>query len=287
MNKPRVKATLLSKSMKHILNHIEMFSADGAGNEQLAGRLLHPRVERAMDVEKLPNLKMVIRDKAHATRRLSQRTFKVDKELDDILNIMLFKKKPHLTTCIASMLRNSEPCAEVFQQEAKKQCQPSGAGSVPGGVVLNLSFAKHRFDSTAKPLGICVWNLDAVISTCHIIVRDKSFDKQYRTLCQQFLDELSPERILLLGMLADASEEVLTLVRFFDREAFDVSAMSEQVVAFKRRVRALFHDEACLTQGFTVICLKHLDTRKMVIDSAGNVKTIGGPGLDKTQVSSK
>eukprot|EP00975_Prorocentrum_lima_P070068 12929886-Prorocentrum_lima.AAC.1 len=33
----------------------------------------------------------------------------------------------------------------------------------------NLSFAKQRFDSNAKPSGRCEWNLDALIRICHII----------------------------------------------------------------------------------------------------------------------
>ena len=45
---------------------------------------------------------------------------------------------------------------------------------------------------------------------------------------------LSPETILLLGMMADASDEVLVLVRFFDKEAFEVDRMAEAVETFKR-----------------------------------------------------
>ena len=74
---------------RRILERVEMFSADGAPNEQLAGRLLHTSVDRSSSAKKLPNLKMVIRDKVHATRRLTQRTFKVDALLAGVHTTML------------------------------------------------------------------------------------------------------------------------------------------------------------------------------------------------------
>ena len=42
MNKVRRAAMVDATTLQHILDHVEMFSADGAANEQLAGRLLHP-----------------------------------------------------------------------------------------------------------------------------------------------------------------------------------------------------------------------------------------------------
>ena len=60
-----------------------------------------------------------------------------------------------------------------------------------------------------------------MISTCSIIERDVNFQAECRTSCSTFLDGLCPEKIILMGMMADASDEVLTLCRFFDREAFE------------------------------------------------------------------
>ena len=219
-----------------------------------------PLVQRASrQAAKLNNLKMVIRDKAHACRRLLPRTVVVDPELKAINEIMLFG-----TPSIAKMLRDSQPCAESFEQVLKDQRQPSGAGQVPGGAAgpKHLGYAKQRFDNSAHPLGITVWDLDAVICTCDIISRDSSFDKRWRQLSRQFLDELSEERVLLLGMLADASDELLQLVRFFDKEAFAIEKMAEKVQSFKQTVQVLFHHGACLRTGFTKLCLAHLRMQK-------------------------
>ncbi len=95
-----------STTLQHILDHVEMFSADGAANEQLAGRLLHPLVQRSSQAAvKLKNLKMVLRDKAHSARRLTMRTFAVDPKLEALHSIML-----SASPSIAKMLRYSRPC---------------------------------------------------------------------------------------------------------------------------------------------------------------------------------
>ncbi len=270
MNTVHASRQLMRRSRGCILNRIEMFSADGASSEQLAGRLLHPTVERAADAAKLPSLKMIIRDKAHCARRLTQRTFKVDQMLDSIVRVMLFAKPS-----IATMLRTSAPCQEVFEKELKRQDRPRGA---PEATPTTLGYAKQRFDSTAKPLAIVVWNLDAVISTCNIIAYDATFKESFRKLCKHFLDSLCPEWILLLGMIADASDEVLAVVRFFDVASFDIEAMSAQIVALKNTIRALFENGACLRTGFTQICLEHANEDKMIRTAGGQAKAICGFG---------
>jgi hypothetical protein len=59
---------------KHLCNSIEVFTADAALDEQIAGRKLrNPSLSATPD---LPNLRLVLRDKAHASRRrlVAQRT---------------------------------------------------------------------------------------------------------------------------------------------------------------------------------------------------------------------
>ena len=86
---PKEAPKQLGQKARRILDRVEMFSADAAANEQVAGRLLHPSVERGASGKTLPSLKMVIRDKAHAARRLTQRTFKVDDQLAGVQATMI------------------------------------------------------------------------------------------------------------------------------------------------------------------------------------------------------
>ena len=281
--KPKEPPRLVEAAARRVLQHVEMFSADGAANEQLAGRLLHPAVERAGTADKLPNLKMILRDKAHAARRLTQRTFKVDPLLDDLQRTMLFGVEDASGGSVAKMLRDSGPCADIFKKEVERQQRPEGLA----GVVTHLGYAKQRFDNTAKPLAVAVWNLDAVISSCDLIARDSAIRGQFRRVAETFLTMLSPETILLLGMLADASDEVLVLVRFFDKEAFEVDRMAEAVETFKRQLSALFRGQVCLRTGFTQLCLKHLQTTKLVRLGNGALRTVCGPAVDVNAVVQK
>ena len=106
-----------------------------------------------------------------------------------------------------------------------------------GPHVLDLSFAKHRFNGSAKPLRVLVWNLEAVISTCTVIAGDSANKDQYNNMSKEIIDELCPERIILTGMLADASDEAMVLCHFFDQEAFEPDQMAAQSMGFRARVR--------------------------------------------------
>ena len=64
-----------------------------------------------------------------------------------------------------------------------------------GSCMRNLSFAKQRFDSSAKFLARRVWKLDAVIATCQ------------RLGLQRLSAEVEPLTVTLLGMMADATDE--------------------------------------------------------------------------------
>ena len=56
-----------------------------------------------------------------------------------------------------------------------------------------MPFAKQRFDSIAKPLGRCLLNLDAVISTMNIVCAEYlATSKEHRGVAD-FLHALSQE----------------------------------------------------------------------------------------------
>jgi hypothetical protein len=56
----REPTALMSDLFEHVKSRIELFDADGATDEQRAGRLL---------MDELPNLKLVVRDRTHAATR--------------------------------------------------------------------------------------------------------------------------------------------------------------------------------------------------------------------------
>ena len=93
----------------------------------------------------------------------------------------------------------------------------------------------------------------------------------------QFLQLISQEaNLILLGMLADACDECLVLTRFFDREAFRLEEMVEQIDTFKRKLQWLFAGRGCLDTGYTSLALTHLRKGKLVPIPGQAPVTLGG-----------
>jgi len=89
----------------------------------------------------------------------------------------------------------------------------------------------------------------------------------------QFVD---PERILTLGMLADAGDEALMVARFFDSEQHDLARCHEIFEAFRARVEFLFVQSQCLQSGFTKCALDGFKKQYTFI-LRGRPQTLGGP----------
>jgi hypothetical protein len=99
----------------HIRNTIEMFTADGASNKQLAGKMLHPTSLRGDLASKLPSLRLVLRDKAHATRRLTERTFACDNSLGRIMQAVVLGPGS-----VARLLKNSRRLQCILEAQVNK-----------------------------------------------------------------------------------------------------------------------------------------------------------------------
>jgi len=259
MNALRCQRVEHAEHVRDIVQRVEMYTADGAANEQLAAKILHPAsVRNCEGVGKLPALKLVLRDKAHASRRLTERSFRVDADLNNIWETLI-----NGGNSIARLLENSRVFKGIFSEQVSKQSRCGSAATVEAGIT-ELGFSKDRFDSKQKPLSRCVLNLDALIATALLIFRTRESGSKEGQGVRAFMDLIDERTALLLGMMADASDECLLLTRFFDREAFHVEEMSGQVEAFRRRLRTLFAGKACLTTGHTAVMMSYLRTAKMV-----------------------
>ena len=153
---------------------------------------------------------------------------------------------------VSRLLKTSRHLASIFELEVAK---PERLARVTSSV-RNMSFAKQRFDSTSKPLGRCLLNLDALTNTMHSISSQRPSGSVEYTTAFKFLERISQERnLMLLGMLADASAACLVLTRFFDKEAFRLEAMVEQLEIFRAKApmalcKARMLDHWLHTSGF-------------------------------------
>ena len=76
---------------QHILSHIVFYVSDGDSASHLAGHMLHRDSERATLAEKLPNLRVVIRDRAHNSRHLNEHSFAADPILQFLLHTAVLR----------------------------------------------------------------------------------------------------------------------------------------------------------------------------------------------------
>ena len=72
-------------------------------------------------------------------------------------------------------------------------------------------------------------------------------------VCKTFLDEITTEEVLQLAMMADAADEEMQLVRFFDEAFLQSAACQKRVQKFITAVEFLFDRSTAPEFGFTKI----------------------------------
>ena len=165
---------------------------------------------------KMLNLCVVTNARAHNSRHLHKRASAADPILQYLLHTAVLK--PHN---IARQIKNSQPLRHVFVCEAHNQERQNKLIAT----VTDMPFAAQRFDSLQKPLGRTVVTLEALVSYCHLVIRERRATSEERQGCAAPLSSLTEENVILMGMMGDASDECTILTRFMDRETFEIGSM--------------------------------------------------------------
>jgi hypothetical protein len=251
---------------------VELFDADAAPDEQLAGRKLQGNAARNTEPTReqydaaLKNLKLFNKDTTHAARRITSRTFYRDEYLRDVLGAFVTKK-----TSIAQRIQNSH----VFCERFRANMATVESCIVQSGRIKNLRAAKHRHESLQKPLGRCVLFYKAVLLTAEQIANERK-NKPEGAECAAFLtSECTEESLLQLALLAEAADENMRLVRFNDSENFDSARLQSECVNFIARIEALFNDGRCFEVGFGKFMCEEL-SKAHVLFVHGSPKMLGG-----------
>ena len=217
--------------LDHLVHHIEILDADAASDEQCSSRELRKTLLR--------QVKCILKDKAHASRRILSRPWKVVPGLHDAFDTFVSD-----SSSITRVIQNSSVLSSVFNQHCQRV-----ESSVNGKRIKNLSFKKQRFDSVAKPLGRGILWLRPVLETAIWATIHRRGDKEC-ACAEAFLEWVSEERLVMVGMAADAADAALGLVRAFDTESYDPSLMTLECEKFLSELHYLFN------QG-----LKHGDSK--------------------------
>ena len=256
----------------HLASITEVFVADGASDEQLAGRMLMKGSARGTLADTLPNLRLVVRDKPHRARLLLQRTLPKDAYISKLMTTLLWSRGS-----LAMLVKHSPQFQEKFKHHQLRH-------SPAGNPVKDLSYAKHRFDSTARPLGRMVVHFEALLQTAMDIVRERGPSTKEHQSANRALELLDTEAMLQLGMVADACEAVVRFIRFLDKECFEISALPAHIDTLAATATELFHNGGCLKHaGYTLQMLESIKHPRLVVMSGGQPKTLGeagGPSKD-------
>ena len=68
-------------------------------------------------------------------------------------------------------------------------------------------------------------NLEALVSYCHVVVRDRGATSEEGQNCAACIKILTQENVIILGVMADGSDERMLLSRFMDGDRFEIGAV--------------------------------------------------------------
>ena len=139
----------------HIRTSIHSLTVDSAGNEVAAGENMmhassvtaHVNDEDGIQEAWAPHMKTIIRDKAHASRRILQRPWLCDAYLAAVAKSLILD-----AGSVAQLIQNSDDLRAWYQAAS----ETSGSRFL-SSTFSNMRAAKHRFESMCTPLSrICL-----------------------------------------------------------------------------------------------------------------------------------
>ena len=222
-------------ALQRVQRSFEVFVADAASDEIRAGKMLAGQTVRADVAMMLPCLRVVLRDKPHASRRLLSRLWKADPFLHRVHSLFVTEEKSP-----TKLIQYSDQFSAWFQKNIAALEPQLRAVAKPHHGVKDLRYAGHRFESGQLPLARCVLYFPALIATLVQVGKTRPNSSAEAKAVNNFFEELDSEKALQLAMLADAGEEHYQLMRLLDYEGFPADDLSFNLSAFVDRVSTLF-----------------------------------------------
>ena len=136
---------------QRVRDSVEVFVSDAAADEIRAGHLLAGQTTTTEVAKSLPCLRVVLRDKPHASRRLVSRLWKCDPYLHDVHSKFIWDEKSPV-----KLIEYSEAFGSWFQKHIRSISDEMKAVNNPHSGIKDLRLAAHRFDSSQQPLSICI-----------------------------------------------------------------------------------------------------------------------------------
>jgi len=202
---------------------VEFMATDAASSELLSVKMM----QRGTNLDGVnpvtPKLRSHTRDKAHSTKRILCRPFDADEFWKSIINRFIMAKGT-----LVSIINYSEDFLTYF----KSRCKAHGMQPMP------LGLAKHRFSCIRKVLTLLCTHFMPLMDTAVYMRGSREASSRPAALAPEFLEETDETRIQI-GMMADAADQVMHLLRFVDQNHPDLSLVSNEVGQFRKQVQDL------------------------------------------------
>ena len=242
--------------VEHLKSTVECFSADGAADEQRAGKLMRGFFK---------NLWIHQHDKAHACKRFLSRTWIADGYLKRIGELLCLSKDS-----IAQLVHWSPLFRQRFKTAVAEMTQNANSR------IRDLAAAKHRFTSQSLPLRRAVLYFLPLLRVAQSIYDERGSGSSEGSAAKAFLSALDSEAALQLSMMADAGDECIIINRVFDKSCIEKENISQELQTFVQRCSWLFEHGGAETTGCCAFMLQLLQTpRTIIVD--GQVRTISAP----------
>ena len=247
-----------------------MVVADGAGD----GHIAYENLKRK---GVLPNLMVRHYDEAHGARRLTSRPWAADSFTNEVVETIIQGK-----TSLTTLLQNSPDLQRILQSNLRKTTPEVQSNALASGI------KKHRFDSCQMPLARAVMRHEAMVMTAMHISKARKGD--HAAFCADYFlwfiaGEAGMRRLLLLGMLADAGDESMMVLRAHDKNKGDPADTAFWIDAYIKRIQMLFVGNACLEMGFTAVMVRTLQ-KPLVYTLKGTALQCGSSkGLSPSDIS--
>ena len=193
---------------------------DAAADEQVSFRQM--QMLQLNGHRMFPNLRLVTLDHCHATSRILKRGFGAVPALGEIM-----KQDIQAKGSITQLIQNSKVFRDFFLETGRKS-------SGPASDLQSLCAAKHRYESYRTPLIRSVLRYDSLMTTAAWIYHHRRGQTQGQK-AEEFLQRQTTERILLRGMMSDAAEETINLLRFSDVKRLEIMTLPREISAWNKR----------------------------------------------------
>ena len=175
---------------QHLRKIVIGIAVDSAADEVLCAEMMRDPALANTREALTPHLRHILRDKAHATRRLISRPWGVDEFIKGV--VMQFCRG---RGSVARLIQNSRENQRVFANFAH-------SGGRLRRVVANFRAAGHRFESDQKPLGRTCLYIIVSIKFANYLASHRSADEHGKRAADWCL-MLTTEKALQAAMLAD------------------------------------------------------------------------------------